>query len=300
MKSALTPRELAEAIGVSESSLKRWADAGLVRVSRTAGGHRRILLSEAVRFIRERRLPVLKPERLGLRDVAVVASSGRAGESPADRLYAFLVQGRAPEARGLLLTLFLSGNSIAAISDGPLRSAMSRVGELWRRDQRGIFIEHRAVSICTGALTEIQTMLDVPPNAPAAVGGAAPRDPGGLASQVAAVVLASEGLRAISLGAFTPLETIRMAAAELHAAIAWLSITHPLTGTDLRPAAIELARELARLNCPLVIGGHNHAALGLASGGNLFVGESMTDLAAFARRVVGAPAQAGRPTRPDS
>ncbi|HEX9106572.1 MAG TPA: MerR family DNA-binding transcriptional regulator, partial [Longimicrobiales bacterium] len=50
--SYLSPRELAEAVGVSESSLKRWADRGVLAVERTAGGHRRIPLGEAVRFIR--------------------------------------------------------------------------------------------------------------------------------------------------------------------------------------------------------------------------------------------------------
>ena len=53
MKPLLSPRELAQAIGVSESSLKRWADAGQIRVARTAGGHRRISIADAVRFIRE-------------------------------------------------------------------------------------------------------------------------------------------------------------------------------------------------------------------------------------------------------
>lgn len=291
MKSALTPRELAESIGVSESSLKRWADAGLVQVSRTAGGHRRILLAEAVRFIRDRRLPVLRPERLGLSDVATVSPSGRAGESAADRLYTYLVQGQAPEARGLLVALYLSGSSIAAISDGPLHEALARIGGLWMRDERGIFIEHRAAGICASAVTQLHAMLAVPPGAPTAVGGAAPRDPGGLSSLVAAAVLASEGLRAVDLGASTPLEAIRHAAAELRAAIAWLSITHAV-GVELRPAILELARELARLNCRLAVGGHQHAALGLSNGDNLFVGESMSELAAFARGVLTARAPA--------
>lgn len=300
MKAALTPRELGEAIGVSESSLKRWADAGLVRVSRTAGGHRRIALAEAVRFIRERRLPLLRPERLGLHDVAAVSSLGRAGESPADRLYEFLVEGKAPEARGLLVTLFLSGNSIAGISDGPLHAALSRLGELWRRDERGIFIEHRAVAICASAVTQLHAMLEVPPHAPAAVGGAAPRDPGGLASLVAAAVLASEGLCAVNLGALTPLDAIRHAAAEHQAAIAWINVTHAADIAELRPATLELARELAGADCRLAVGGHQHAALGLSSGGNLFVGKSMTELAAFAHRVMGRPPPAGEPRRPDS
>jgi len=58
----LSPRELADALGVSESSLKRWVDAGKITAARTEGGHRRIALQEAVRFIRETGAPLARPE----------------------------------------------------------------------------------------------------------------------------------------------------------------------------------------------------------------------------------------------
>ena len=62
----VSPRNLAEAIGMSESSLKRWADRGLLQVTRTAGGHRRIAIRDAIRFVRERQLRFLKPTAIGL------------------------------------------------------------------------------------------------------------------------------------------------------------------------------------------------------------------------------------------
>ena len=66
MKRLLSPKELADAIGVSESSLKRWADAGRLQVARTEGGHRRIPIAEAVRFIRDTGAVVVRPDLLGL------------------------------------------------------------------------------------------------------------------------------------------------------------------------------------------------------------------------------------------
>lgn len=286
MKPILTPRELAEAIGVSESSLKRWADEGLVRVSRTAGGHRRIPIAEAVRFIRESRSPLVRPEILGLGEIAIASGDRKNGMAPSEQLLSYLSEGRAAEARGLLLSLYISGSTIAAISDGPVRTAMERLGEIWTRDERGIFIEHRAADICMSAFAQLHTTLGIPDNAPVAVGGAPSHDPGVLSSLVASTVLASEGLRAVNLGAFTPLMSIRHAVESQRAVIAWLSFTHPVESSDSRQGIVDLARDLAKLNCRLAIGGHQHAALGVTSGGNIFVGESMSELAAFARGVV--------------
>jgi hypothetical protein len=38
MQQLLSPRQFAEAIGVSESSVRRWADTGRIKMTRTAGG----------------------------------------------------------------------------------------------------------------------------------------------------------------------------------------------------------------------------------------------------------------------
>src|SRR5215204_4117142 len=37
----LTSKEAARVLGVSEASVKRWADSGLLPMEKTAGGHRR-------------------------------------------------------------------------------------------------------------------------------------------------------------------------------------------------------------------------------------------------------------------
>ncbi|MCA9674189.1 MAG: helix-turn-helix domain-containing protein, partial [Myxococcales bacterium] len=91
----LSPRELADALGVSESSLKRWVDAGRIRAARTEGGHRRIRLSEAVRFIRDSGTPIVRPELLDMPELA--AAEREAGD---DAFLRYLVEGDARAARG--------------------------------------------------------------------------------------------------------------------------------------------------------------------------------------------------------
>ena len=51
---ALASGPLVDALGVSESSVKRWVDGGDLVAQRTAGGHRRIARGEALRFARTR------------------------------------------------------------------------------------------------------------------------------------------------------------------------------------------------------------------------------------------------------
>lgn len=46
MTELLTTREAAERLGVGPTSIKRWADAGLLRAVRTLGGHRRYALAD--------------------------------------------------------------------------------------------------------------------------------------------------------------------------------------------------------------------------------------------------------------
>ena len=66
MNEFVTPKQVARAIQVSESSVKRWCDKGVIPTQKTAGGHRRIQLAGLVRFLRESGQVLARPEVIGL------------------------------------------------------------------------------------------------------------------------------------------------------------------------------------------------------------------------------------------
>ena len=66
MRDLLTPKQVSRAIDVSESSVKRWCDKGVIPTQYTAGGHRRITMSGLMEFLRAGKHQLIHPEALGL------------------------------------------------------------------------------------------------------------------------------------------------------------------------------------------------------------------------------------------
>jgi excisionase family DNA binding protein len=279
--SVFSTRELARAIGVSESSIKRWADEGALLASRTAGGHRRIALSEAVRFIREARLPLVRPEVLGLPDLATLANRPP-GTDEASSYFELIRNGRSAEARGLLQALFLRGTGMAAIVDVVVAAAMHRIGELWRDAPDGIWLEHRATDLCAQALGVLRGLLPEPYGA-RVVGGGAPGDPYLLAPLAASIALAAEGFDVMNLGPDLPLASLERAVRELRPALAFVSVSAPRDVAAFGEEVAALARTVAPLGTSVVVGGRALESAALPSEPNFHAGRTIGELVAFAR-----------------
>jgi excisionase family DNA binding protein len=285
-KALLTPKDLADAIGASESSLRRWVDVGRIRMSRTAGGHRRIPLEEAVRFIRESGATLVRPDRLGLADLP-----GADSQPAQNALFTALREGDRHLARGLIVGPYLQGQSLPALFDGPLRDAMHRLGQLWQHDSRGILIEHRATEICIEAVSEIRRLLPAPKrDAPRAMGGAPPGDPYLLPSLLVAATLADAGFSDTNFGPDTPLDLLAREAIDRKARLVWLSISSTPDAKSLRTGLKKLAQSLAAKNIHFVIGGQKANDVLSGPRPNVMSANSMTELAAFAKGLLTAQA----------
>lgn len=294
MKPLLSPKDLAEAIGVSESSIKRWVDNGEIQATKTAGGHRRIPINEAVRFLRETQAALVNPEAIGLKDVDSLLDleASRGGEG--SRFYDYLREGQADSARGLILSMYLNGRTVAQIVDGPISSALERLGELWREEECGIFWEHRATEIAISAVSRLRMII--PPrrdSAPSAVGGAPAGDPYILPTLCAAAVLESQGFNAVNLGADTPLHSILLAAQALRAQLIWISASAIQEPDRLQNGLISLADALVDPPVPIIIGGSQADSIVLPDRVLCHVGSSMGELEAMVKGLL-----AGAGTQP--
>lgn len=283
MAQMLSTRDLADALGVSESSLRRWADDGIIRATKTAGGHRRIPLHEAIRFVRETRAAVVRPEKLGLPELPPIHDN-QPSDTPQRDLYEAMVAGDDRYVIGAVQTMYLGGQSVASICDGSLRGVMSRVGELWQHDPRGIMVEHRATDICIRAINQLRSLLSPPDvNNPRAVGCAPTEDPYLLPTLMAAVVAAEAGMIDVNLGPHTPAEPLRLAIDEQQPRLVWIALTAPQPLTAIERYINTVHAAVKKCGGILVIGGRQAGSLPPHTSGDVLTIPTMAELSALAR-----------------
>jgi excisionase family DNA binding protein len=295
MKTLLTPKDLADALGTSESSMRRWIDSGRVRMSRTAGGHRRIEVGEAMRFIRAMGLPVIRPEALGLDAISELAAvtdraagAGGAGvgagtppENIDCRLLGALTAGDRAMVRGMVVSWYLSGRGLATLFDGAMRHALTKLGEPWTADRAAILTEHRAADICVEAINALRAMLPRPNgNARIAIGGTPNDEWHSIPSLMAAMVACESGMRDVNYGANVPIDLLARAAADEKARLVWLSITMP-PRRGMRAELAKLGADLAGHGATLVVGGRHALDACPPKHPNVHCVQSMSELNAF-------------------
>jgi MerR family transcriptional regulator, light-induced transcriptional regulator len=288
--------QVADALGISVSTVKRWVEEGILPAQKTAGGHRKLLLADVLELARQSNLPV--------RDAALLRPLTKKPAS-ADlqhtvvALYDSLLTGDTRTSRGIIHGSYRNGMSIEVLADSIIAPAMRRIGVDWETGRIDVMHEHRASRECTAALHELKAVIEarVPRNRPRAVGGALEGDFSEIPTLLAQMVLLDAGWDAINLGPNTPLASFRRAISELHPRMIWLSISH--LPPDKLPAREfrELYKQAERANTAVVVGGQALDETVRAEIPYTAYGDGLNHLAAFARTLHPRPRrpQRGRP-----
>jgi len=224
-----SPKQVADSLRVSESSIKRWCDRGLISTIRTAGGHRRIPLESLLEFLRRTSRELVHPAVLGLdrpiKCQPAVPPSGDVAEQFADAL----AMGQETECRRLLTRHYLQHRSAARTAEEFIANTMHRFGEAWDCNELEVYQERRGCDICLRLIYELRQLIAEPAAAdPVAIGGAPAGDPYQLPTALIELVLREAGWNATSLGSNLPWETLRQAVRDYRPKLFWLSVSTPV------------------------------------------------------------------------
>jgi excisionase family DNA binding protein len=189
----LTTRQAADLLGVSPSSVKRWADEGLLVCIKTVGSHRRFDRVALERF-RDVQAPL----------VAVAAET--AGEI--DGWIEALCSTRPPQAfEAKLLDLRgRKGSWVAAATF--LGDVLNEVGRRWEAGRLGVLEEHLAAERLERAVTSAGAWVPLPSEAPRALLLTAEGDDHTLGLALAELCLRELGFATLWAGRSTPIDLI--------------------------------------------------------------------------------------------
>ena len=254
----LTSKEAARLLAVSEASVKRWADNGLLPTLKTAGGHRRFRPSDIAAFRHE---TSRETERHATRSAAPIESlrSSSRGlstlEAVAESLHKSLVAGDKDGTAALLIRLHLEGISVATIADEVLCPAMRRVGDLWHQGTLSVAEEHVASRTAMEALSSLRSTIQRVGHGVRALCCTTEDDFHEMPLQVAVLTLEASGWDVINLGTSTPFYSIAEAVARFSPRLVCIASTL-LEGLDRGAREFADLRKIAqRKGIVMALGG---------------------------------------------
>jgi len=281
-----TTIEVARLCRVSDATVKRWEEAGLLKSERTSGGHRRFRAEEVARFQRE--------QGLGLKqnhgDESVTKTTMRARDKKNHSDSAFLqtlIDGGEEAAANVFITAHLEGKPLTEIIDRIVCPAMREIGELWHRNKISVTQEHLATRTAVSALYKLRNALPVPEMGNRlAICCAMEGDFHELPTLLAQIAIENEGLEVINFGAATPLYSLADEVVRHSPNLVCISAAVINDLERLSRDYKDFREKISKLEIPILLGGRvfedEHVRRRFESE---FYARSFTDVAEFARKL---------------
>ena len=188
----LTTTEAAEVAAVAPSTIKRWADEGILPFSRTAGGHRRFERFAIERLLREQPVSVSSEDPVASAWVRCLVD-GRRHE----------IDGRLLEARDRLGSWWRVADELAV--------ALAEIGKQWECGRLTVAEEHVASDALARALARVGDALPIRLDGPKCILACAGEDEHTLGLSLAELCLRELGWTPLWLGRRTPVaEVVRL------------------------------------------------------------------------------------------
>lgn len=288
--------QVAQAIGVSVTTVKRWVDEGILPAHRTAGGHRKLLLGDVLRLVRDNNLPSADLSKLTGQADAIGNDTGE--------LYSQML--RAVDSRDLfrirdlILNGYQSGVSVEMLADKVIAPIMAHVGDQWEHGKLAIAHEHVITQSVVSALYELQGVLrlNAEIDKPVAIGGAPEHDHYILPTLLTKLTLLDSGWDPINLGPHTPISAFKSAMRELNPTLIWISVTHMIEPEKFLKDYRGLYEEAEANGIAICVGGSGLTPELRTKMPYTTFGDGLSHLAAFARTLHRRPQQPKRGRKP--
>ena len=234
----LTTTEAASVAGVTPSTIKRWADQGLLPIARTPGGHRRFERDSIERLMRQQ------------------AGSAADDRPPISEWIRCLLDGRRYEIDGRLLEARARLGTWHGVAE-ELGAVLTELGQHWECGRLAVGDEHAVSDALARALARVGDALPVSFAGPWCLLACAGEEDHSLGLSLAELTLREAGWAPLWLGRRTPVsEIVRLAKKGGQVAVVALSASPASkNAAALREVVKQVGAACAERKLGLVLGG---------------------------------------------
>ncbi len=279
----LKTRQVADGLGVSVSTIKRWVDSGAMEATRTMGRHRLVLLSGALEFARRENFSLA-----GLLSLSASPNDRETDQQVQADLLDALKKGATGEACRLIFSAHQSGRGADGLADRVIQPVMAAIGRAWMVGSCDIYQERQATQIITLALNELvnRSSRAMVNNRPLALGASIEGDHYCLPGILGELVLREVGWDIRNLGCNLPLRSFARAIRDHKPRLAYLPVSHLADRSEFLRDYAYVYEAATLADSAIILGGR---ALDRDLRSKLIhasFGDRMVHLAEFARRLL--------------
>jgi excisionase family DNA binding protein len=226
--------EAARRLGVAPATIQRWVDSGVLHAERTAGGHRRIYVTELRRLIAANR-----PAEV---------------DGPLSDWLHVLMSGDPRNVKAALIAARQLSGCWAETAD-TVASAIAEIGRRWEAGTCQVFEEHAASEALRRGAAICAAEIPCPDDAPRVVLFTVEGERHTLGLSLAELVFAEAGWRVLWLGEGAPADELKSLVAQLKPDLLAVAASSASPPDAIARYQEKLRRIAARARLPLVLAG---------------------------------------------
>lgn len=158
--------ETAKLLGVNVSTVKRWTDAGILKCTKTAGGHRKFMMMHIADFVEQNQDKVGKIQAFPIESEQDIQLGYYITKGDFEYLTDFMKQqalsANRQRVQQVLNGLYLANHSLHSIYDHVVAPVLRQIGELWEKDVISVTEEHLATQTIKDSIIRLQGILRLP------------------------------------------------------------------------------------------------------------------------------------------
>jgi MerR family transcriptional regulator, light-induced transcriptional regulator len=240
----LSTREVAAWLGVSEATIKRWSDAGMLACIRTPGGHRKFRKSDVRRLVGAAENELAQP----------VQSQSHA--PTVEHIDGMLLQGDVSSTARLIQSRGMTPELLAETFDRILAPSLVEVGRKWASGVVSVADEHIASNTVLESLAQTLGRIAPPVSqAPVVALACVGNEQHDIGLRMVRVIVQSIGFATLLLGGSVPVLDLAALMNRAKPSLVLLSASEASNIAELRNQMAVLSSATRTLGLKLVVGG---------------------------------------------